>query len=109
MSDTELMTVVRTQSVMAASTSEGRERASPPQDIESEPTNGGGTEQELAPVDGGSAAWRLLFAAYMFETLLWGIFLVLNLKISDADRVCRVPPLFWCLSSILLQHSRIRQ
>ncbi|THX77251.1 major facilitator superfamily transporter [Aureobasidium pullulans] len=29
-------------------------------------------EQSLAPVDGGLAAWRLLFAAFVFETLLWG-------------------------------------
>ncbi|CEL06644.1 Putative Monocarboxylate transporter 12 [Aspergillus calidoustus] len=30
------------------------------------------TEQELAPVDGGPAAWKLLCAAFVFETLLWG-------------------------------------
>ncbi|THV65571.1 major facilitator superfamily transporter, partial [Aureobasidium pullulans] len=29
-------------------------------------------EQSLTPVDGGLAAWRLLFAAFVFETLLWG-------------------------------------
>ncbi|KAJ6780997.1 hypothetical protein PWT90_09038 [Aphanocladium album] len=29
-------------------------------------------EQQLAPVDGGMAAWRLLFAAFMFEACLWG-------------------------------------
>ncbi|KXJ88112.1 major facilitator superfamily domain-containing protein [Microdochium bolleyi] len=28
--------------------------------------------QQLAPVDGGIAAWRLLGAAFVFETLLWG-------------------------------------
>ncbi|KAJ4180949.1 hypothetical protein NW767_014254, partial [Fusarium falciforme] len=26
---------------------------------------------QLAPVDGGIAAWRLLGAAFVFETLLW--------------------------------------
>lgn len=26
----------------------------------------------LSPVDGGSAAWRFLFAAYVFEALMWG-------------------------------------
>ncbi|KAF3407494.1 Monocarboxylate transporter 12 [Talaromyces pinophilus] len=72
MSDFELMTIVDTQSAMAASASERCERVSPPQDIENEPTNRGGTEQELAPVDGGHAAWKLLFVAFMFETLLWG-------------------------------------
>lgn len=29
-------------------------------------------EQALAPTDGGVAAWRLLIAAFVFETLLWG-------------------------------------
>ncbi|XWW92963.1 hypothetical protein V2A60_000891 [Cordyceps javanica] len=29
-------------------------------------------EQQLAPVDGGIAAWRLLWAAFMFEGCLWG-------------------------------------
>lgn len=30
------------------------------------------TGQELAPTDGGPAAWRLLVAAFVFEALLWG-------------------------------------
>lgn len=68
MSDAELSTVVALQSVTAAS-------VSPLQDIESEPTNRGQTEQGLAPVDGGPAAWKLLLVAFMFETLLWGKFL----------------------------------
>jgi hypothetical protein len=29
-------------------------------------------QQELVPIDGGLAAWRLLAAAFVFETLLWG-------------------------------------
>jgi hypothetical protein len=37
-----------------------------------EPENGTETEHGLAPVDGGLAAWRLLGAAFVFETLLWG-------------------------------------
>ncbi|KAF7946370.1 hypothetical protein EAE96_009368 [Botrytis aclada] len=28
--------------------------------------------QQLKPVDGGSAAWRLLIAAFVFEAILWG-------------------------------------
>ncbi|KAL4949725.1 major facilitator superfamily domain-containing protein [Aspergillus filifer] len=40
--------------------------------IEGEPTDGRQVEQQLAPVDGKSAAWRLLCAAFVFETLLWG-------------------------------------
>ncbi|KAJ1333111.1 MFS transporter MCT family solute carrier family 16 (monocarboxylic acid transporters) member 10 [Microdochium nivale] len=35
-----------------------------------EPEAGDG--HQLAPVDGGIAAWRLLSAAFVFETLLWG-------------------------------------
>ena len=81
MSDFELRTVVDPQPVMAASASELRERASPPLDIENEPTNRWGTEQELAPVDGGPAAWKLLFVAFMFETLLWGKFFRFESKI----------------------------
>ncbi|KAM0740395.1 hypothetical protein ACQRIT_005579 [Beauveria bassiana] len=33
---------------------------------------GSRVEQRLAPVDGGFAAWRLLWAAFMFEGCLWG-------------------------------------
>jgi hypothetical protein len=73
MSNTELVTVALPQSVTAPSAFDVSERASPrPQDVEGEPTNGRRTEQELAPVDGGSAAWSLLCAAFVFETLLWG-------------------------------------
>lgn len=73
MSNTELVTVALPQSVTTPSAFEGCERPSPrPQDVEGEPTNGRRTEQELASIDGGSAAWRLLCAAFMFEALLWG-------------------------------------
>ena len=30
------------------------------------------TENQLKPVDGGLAAWRVLLAAFMFEAILWG-------------------------------------
>ncbi|KAF5858345.1 hypothetical protein ETB97_004465 [Aspergillus alliaceus] len=70
MSNTELGTIPSRQSVTTPSAFEGCERESPRlQDVEGD---GRRTEQELAPVDGGSAAWRLLCAAFMFETLLWG-------------------------------------
>lgn len=29
-------------------------------------------DSSLSPVDGGHAAWKLLFAAFVFEALLWG-------------------------------------
>ena len=44
--------------------------SSPAQDTEQPITNT--VEQHLAPTDGGIAAWRLLMAAFVFETLLWG-------------------------------------
>jgi len=41
---------------------------------------------QLAPVDGGIAAWRLLGAAFVFETLLWGTSLFLHI-IAAIDSV----------------------
>lgn len=32
--------------------------------------------QQLKPVDGGPAAWRLLIAAFVFEAILWGLLLL---------------------------------
>lgn len=34
--------------------------------------NNVGIEHQLAPADGGSAAWQVLWAAFMFEAVLWG-------------------------------------
>ena len=31
-----------------------------------------GVEQQLEPADGGAAAWRVLFAAFIFEAILFG-------------------------------------
>jgi hypothetical protein len=73
MSSTELTTITLPEPVAATSASDRHEGATPPrQDVESDPSNSRRREQQLAPVDGGSAAWKLLFAAFMFETLLWG-------------------------------------
>lgn len=73
MSNTELVTVALPQSVATPLAFESYERASPqPQDVEGQRVNGRRREQELVPVDGGPAAWRLLCTAFMFEALLWG-------------------------------------
>ncbi|KAI1868718.1 uncharacterized protein JN550_006293 [Neoarthrinium moseri] len=74
MSNIELETFVLPQASTAPTAAfEARERASPQSvDVEGEPTAGRRLGQDLAPVDGGAAAWRLLCAAFMFETLLWG-------------------------------------
>ena len=31
-----------------------------------------GVEQQLEPADGGAAAWKVLFATFMFEAVLFG-------------------------------------
>lgn len=43
--------------------------------------------QQLPPVDGGFAAWRLLFAAFMFEACLWGTFIGNTSKCKAAANV----------------------
>ncbi|KAJ0417163.1 major facilitator superfamily domain-containing protein [Aspergillus carlsbadensis] len=70
MSNTELVTIAHPPTTIVPN---GNERTSPrPEDVENEPAASRRTEQELAPVDGGPAAWKLLCAAFVFETLLWG-------------------------------------
>ncbi|TKX22242.1 MFS transporter-like protein 100 [Elsinoe australis] len=71
MTDVELTTNVSLSSVMAAPANR-HGRSSSPQGVEDEPIAQGGSEHHLTPVDGGAAAWRLLCAAFVFETLLWG-------------------------------------
>lgn len=105
MSNTELITVAAPQPATAASAFEDRDRASSPQDIEEEPTDRGGTEQELAPVDGGLAAWKMLFAAFMFETFLWGefrVYIPAVIYMRLIVLITRFPLVFRCLPRILL-------
>jgi hypothetical protein len=71
MSNTELVSIAPPSTTTVLDDNE--ERTSPrPEDIEDDPTTRTRAEQELAPVDGGPAAWKLLCAAFVFETLLWG-------------------------------------
>ncbi|KAI1358047.1 major facilitator superfamily domain-containing protein [Xylaria arbuscula] len=75
MSDTELVTVVLSRPITTPSAGERNINTSstpPPRDAEGDQADDMPTEQELAPVDGGPAAWKLLCAAFMFEALLWG-------------------------------------
>lgn len=75
MSETELAPVVLAQAVTAPSAAERNTSTSSslrPRDTEGGPVNSMRMGQELAPVDGGAAAWKLLCAAFMFEALLWG-------------------------------------
>ncbi|KAJ8123793.1 hypothetical protein ONZ43_g336 [Nemania bipapillata] len=73
--DTELVTITRPQLVATTSVFHDCKRTPSPapfQDAECDPADVRRTEQELAPVDGGPAAWKLLCAAFIFEALLWG-------------------------------------
>lgn len=75
MSNTELVPVALPQSAILPAPLEDPEgTCQQPQVEEGDPWNARGRqrEQELAPVDGGTSAWRLLCAAFMFEALLWG-------------------------------------
>ncbi|KAK2613381.1 hypothetical protein N8I77_000299 [Diaporthe amygdali] len=73
MNSTELVDVALPQPATLPTAVEEHEQTSQrPQDEEGDLSNGRRREQELAPVDGGSAAWRLLCAAFIFESLLWG-------------------------------------
>ncbi|KAK5633248.1 hypothetical protein RRF57_008963 [Xylaria bambusicola] len=58
------------------------------------------SKQNMAPVDGGSAAWKLLCAAFMFEALLWD-----EANRGAANEYYRFSTLLWRLSVILLQNS----
>ena len=70
MSQVELQELHRPRPValapQASSTSE--HLAQPPDDDISAQAS-----SQLPPVDGGVAAWRFLFAAYIGEALLWGM------------------------------------
>ncbi|KAI1171094.1 major facilitator superfamily domain-containing protein [Nemania sp. FL0916] len=72
--DTELNTITPPRLIPPVlSASEGPERASlSTQDAEREPIDGERSAPELPPIDGGSAAWKLLCAAFVFESLMWG-------------------------------------
>ena len=61
-------------------------------------------EQQLLPVDGGPAAWKLLFGAFVFEALLWGTFCTLTqLKCLGITCLNRIPTLIRCLPGLLLR------
>lgn len=78
MSNTELVTVAATP--LSAPTSPPLEdfprASSRPQNVVCERIIDLQTSQGLAPIDGGFAAWRLLFVAFVFEASLWGKFVL---------------------------------
>jgi hypothetical protein len=52
------------------------ELVSPP-DLQNDTVPHEGTEQRFvqnhSPYDGGTAAWKILISAFIFEALLWGV------------------------------------
>lgn len=73
MNDIELVTVALPQPATTRSAFQGgREVVQRPHHVEDMTANTKRVEQELAPIDGGRIAWRLLCAAFVFETFLWG-------------------------------------
>jgi hypothetical protein len=68
----ELTTVIPSQPVNAFPENVDRSPSSRPYDTENEMPDGELIRRQLAPTDGGPAAWRLLVAAFVFEALLWG-------------------------------------
>lgn len=111
MSNTELVPVALPQSAILPTPVKDPERTDQqPQDEEGDPWNvRRRAEQELAPVDGGTAAWRLLLAAFMFEALLWGGYIHVARRTEQRLITIkhRLSPLLWCLPRILLQDSRV--
>ena len=41
-----------------------------------------GVEQQLEPADHGTAAWRILFAVFMFEAILFGKYIISALLVA---------------------------
>ena len=59
-------------------------------------------EQQLCPVDGGVAAWRFLFGAFMIEALQWGGSIVKILwRLSFAESDTRLCIELWSISELL--------
>ena len=61
-------------------------------------------EHQLAPIDGGIAAWKLLWAAFAYEALLWGWSEYRIVKMILADQA-RFSTVVWCIPRILLDNT----
>lgn len=57
--------------------------------------------QELLPVDGGAAAWRVLIAAFVFEALLWGTRFLYKSLANSINQIFRLSNFLWCLPRVL--------
>ena len=74
----------------------------------------GGVEQQLEAADGGAAAWRILYAAFMFEAVLFGedLSILHPMRLVDGRfTYCiesRLLGLIWCFPELLYKAPRIR-
>jgi hypothetical protein len=55
----------------------------------------------LPPTDGGKDAWLLLFACFMLEALIWGMFFTGSMHCDPILISARLSLLLWCLPRIL--------
>jgi len=63
-------------------------------------------EQTLERVDGGASAWKVLCAGFVFEAILWGLFL-LSLFSWSTTEYNRFSTFVWYLPELLLQASAV--
>ena len=66
----------------------------------------GHRELQLRSVDGGTAAWRFLFGAFMVEALQWGWCKPVQTCLSPLQKLTpsyRICPKLWCLPELLLR------
>lgn len=74
------------------------------QEQQLERAHGNSEEYQLAPVDGGIAAWKLLWAAFAYEALLWGWSKYRIVKMMGANHA-RLSAVVWCIPRILFNNS----
>jgi len=63
------------------------------------------TSQSLEPADGGPLAWKVLGGAFMFEAILWGVFMTTPDMCTASDHINRISALLRSLPKLLLPAS----
>ncbi|KAK8024438.1 MFS monocarboxylate [Apiospora rasikravindrae] len=91
LTDTEPINPARARPRLTSSRRRPSRPPTPPPDEEQGTVNiARGGEHELAPVDGGAAAWKLLCAAFVLQASLWG-FLPPSLRCLPQYYITKVP------------------
>ena len=59
---------------------------------------------QLPPVDGGAAAWKVLFGAFVFEALLWGerFRYIPCYDHNELNSSCRISIVVWCFPRTII-------